>query len=185
MITIDFIEQLLDDDISTEQEPQVQAMIDTVTSFIERDIGRHITVHEDEEFITRADGYGIIEIPDLLAVTSVTSLDPGLDVALLTNGTDYIFDGLDSIYNLEPYGVYRIVVDHGWITVPDDLKNIARLLVLAGTGLDIAATNGLRSHRTGDVEEMYGVTRDGEVTVNSLMSRVLNSYRFSPTTYRL
>lgn len=184
MITIAQVEALLGYDLETSDLPRVQSYIDLVTSFLERETGIHLGVREGTVLVVRADGKGIVEIPDIVEIGSVESLDPSPVPSVLTSGTDYIFDGLDSIYNLEPYGVYRITLDHGWEVIPSDLKNIALMLVLAGTGLDTSSVEGLVAERVGDVEESYGVRPDKSVTLSTLMTSTLQSYVQSPTTFR-
>lgn len=192
LIGIGDIETALGSDISSDNEARVQWYIDAVSAFIESFVGRNFNLQEDVTIIARADGGGFIEISDLVSVTSVSLLDPWTGIyGGLTSWPNlgYAFDGIDKIYALCPYETYKVVCTYGWDSVPVDIAGIATLLVLAGTGLDLTAINGLKSYRVGDVEEAYGVstkeTGDPTITLSRLMTKTLLGYSRGTTTYRL
>lgn len=188
LITLGELEAILGYDISSEDEVRVQSFIDLVSNFVESETGVHFGLHEDSIEVARSDGKGIIEIPDLLDVTLVERREE-TGWWELTVGSDYSFDGLDQIYGLCPRTVYRLTIDHGYEAVPADIKNVVQLLVLAGSGLDDTAVNGLKAKRVGDVEEQYGVaqsdTGEPQVTLSSMMRNVIDSYAGGIGTFRL
>lgn len=193
LITLSQLEAILGYDISTDDEPRIQTFIDLVSTFIESYTGVSFTEHEDAVIVCRADGKGIVEIEALNSITSVELLNAGTGVyGAVTQATyswGYFFDGISMIYNLCPYETYRVTCDYGLTSVPKDIQEITKLLVMAGSGLDVTAVNGLKSYRVGDVEEAYGVTAaeagSPPVTLSRMMTKILNGYSTGTTTYRL
>ena len=200
IIDIGYIEIVSGITIQPEEEPTVQKYIDIVSRYIERVTGRSFSVREDAVIKALADGKGIIEIPDLQEVTTVEFLDAATgtysDVTVgipfaFNSGYygygpgyyGYSFDGISQIYGLNPRHSYKVTCTYGQ-EAPEEIKGIVADLVLAGTGLDQTASNGLVSKRVGDVEEMYGVTKAGEVTLDSLQTAIMNEYSTGNTTYR-
>lgn len=190
MFELHELEAVYGTEVSSDDEPTVQAYMELVTTFIESYTGLSFSLHEDQVLVARADGKGVIEIDDLVSVASVEALRPS-DGSYwsLTRGTHFLYDGIDRIYDLCAYGTYRITASYGDVTVPADLKQIAIMLTLVGSGLDSAAVNGLKALRVGDVEEAYGVSASdtGEplVTLNTIMTDILNRYASGTTTYRV
>lgn len=201
LIEIHQLEAFLGFDIDTDDEPRVQTYIDLVSNFIETAYGVSFSEHTGAVIKAKSDGSGCIEIEALNVVSLVEFLDPWTnvwaDIRLASiyyawNDTwghsGYAFDGISMIYNLCPRQTYRITCDYGFTAVPDEIKDIVCMLVSAGTGLDAAATGGLKSYRVGDVEEAYGVSSsDGGpvVSLSSMMTAILNGYSTANTTYRL
>lgn len=193
LVNVAYLEALLGYDISTDDEPKIQAYIEMVSSFIEDYTGRSFSTHEDVAVVAVADGRGMIEIADLQSITSVEQLDQWTNtyggLSNFYGNSGYAFDGIEVIYGLCPHVTYRVTATYGFAAVPEDIKNIVALLVLAATGLDVTAVNGLKSYRVGDVEESYGVstneTGEPQVTLSSLMTHALNGYATGTTTYRL
>lgn len=200
------IEDLLGSSISGAQEDKVQAYLDLVSDFIIKYVGTDFALHTDAVLKVRADGKGIIEIDNLDSVSLVEQRDgfTGLysDVTSVIyyaynsglygcdyNYVGYGFDGISQIYGLMPRRSYRVTCTYGWTSVPSDIKDVVSLLVLAGAGLDYEAINGLKSYRVGDVEEAYGISANENgrpvVTLNTLMSAVLDNYRTTAVTYRI
>lgn len=202
LIQISDIEAALGSDISSEDETRVQKYIDIVSRFVARETGT-VFGPVDTTIKAVADGKGIIEINSLNTVTSVEILDGTTNVYSDVNAgfyyafnsglyddrhsygyTGYGFDGISKVYSLCPYGSYKITANVGEPT-PEEIKDLIILLVLAGAGLDSSATGGIKSYRVGDVEEQYGITESGSVTLSSLMRATLDSYVTGSDTYRL
>lgn len=175
-MTIDDVSDYLGESVPAEDEDRVQTYIDIVSEFIETYTGRAFSLQEDVEHVARANSWGVIEFPELTSVSNVELLDGYTGDWYTTNGYGYSFDGINSIYGLEPYSTYRVTVTYGSDTVPDVIKHIATLLVVAGTGYDVGAVGGLKKVKTGNVEDTYGVSESGAVTLSDMMLTVLSDY---------
>jgi hypothetical protein len=188
LATIADVEAAYGSDLTTEEEPKIQWYLDAASNYIERFVGRKFTLHEDQVLICPTDSRGIIEIPDLVSVSTVEELDIWLGTYGALGSYGYAFDGIDKIFGLYPRETYRVTCTYGFAEVPDDVKEIVVNLVLVGTGLDPNAQGGLKSYRVGDVEEFYGITTMETglplVTLSSLMTETLYSYHSGTTTYR-
>jgi hypothetical protein len=202
IIDISYIETLVGYSLTSEEEVKTQRYINIVSSYIESKTGRRFSVQDGAVVKAITDGKGIIEIPDLTAVDLIeyrdaytgtyTDVTSGIPYAFNSgqypmgygNPYDFGFDGISMIYGLIPRSSYRITCTYG-VEPPEDIQGIVADLVLAGTGLDTSARGGLASKRVGDVEEFYGVTPSGNVTLTSLMTEILNQYDTGNTTYRL
>lgn len=199
IIDIGYIETLVGYSLNLETEARVQRYINIVSSYIRSYTGRSYGVVEDDVIKAVADGKGIIEIPDLESVSLVELRDAYRgEYTDITDGIPYAFnsgqygqfdyygfgfDGISMIYGLYPRSSYRVTCTHG-VPAPEDIRGIVADLVLAGTGLDTSARGGLASKRVGDVEEFYGVTPAGSVTLTSLMTKILDQAHIGNTTYR-
>lgn len=203
LISMEYLESALGSEVPEADLPKVQRYIDIVSAFVKNYTGMNFTVVTEAVIKAVADGKGIIEIPDLISVETVelrdgytgTYSDVTSSIYYAYNSGYYGsysqygfgFDGLSQIYGLRPRHSYRITCSYGR-ECPDDIKGVIVLLVLAGSGLDATAVNGLKSYRVGDVEEFYGVMGGPDeptVTLSSLMSQVLNSYAGSTGNIRL
>lgn len=173
IISIADLEVAANTTISSADEPYYQNFIDTVSAYVETYTGHTFSEVVDEVHTCRADSYGIIEFVELTEVTVVEELDRW---ATSFAPASYFFDGINSIYGLCPYGTYRVTVSYGSEDVPDDLAGVVTDLVLAGSGLAPSATGGLDKYRVGDVEESYGVSGSGVVTIASFQRAVLDRY---------
>lgn len=189
LVTIAEIEAALGSDIETADEPRVQWYIDVVSEFVETYTDQSFTAVTGETQICESDRRGCIEFPSLNAVTKVEFRDPWLGTYTETTSGNYAFDGINTIYALDPYATYRVTVSYGWTTVPTDIKGVIVQLVLAGTGLAPGSSGGLAAYRVGDVEETYGVTAAENggpiVTMASLQRDVLDAYRLTTRTWRM
>ena len=203
IVDIPYIETVVGFSIDSEDEPRIQRYINIVSAYVRRVTGRTFELIEGDVIKAIADGSGIIEIPDLQAVSKVELRDAwnntysdvmtGIPYAFNSGQFDdwcssgwfsgFGFDGISMVYGLKPRASYRLTVDHGE-EAPDDIKGVVGDLVTAGTGLDTSSRSGLASKRVGDVEEFYGVSYDGNVTLTSLMSKVLDDHSVGNTTYR-
>lgn len=192
LTSIGEIETASGETIASDDEARVQWYIDAVSAFIESYTGLEFNLHEDVTIRARADGKGMIEIANLIEITTVQERDAWTGVygslPYHYGSTGYAFDGIDTIYGLCPYESYQIVCSFGFEEVPADIAGVATQLVMAGAGIDNTAINGLKSYRVGDVEETYGVSQNETgfpvVSLSTLMSAVLNKYRHS-FVYRL
>lgn len=203
LISMEYLESVLGSEVSEEDLPKVQRYIDIVSEFVKTYTGLKFTVVTEAQIKAVADGKGIIEIPDLISVETVELRDgyTGL-YGDVTSSIYYAynsgyygsygqygfgFDGMSQIYGLRPKHSYRITCSYGR-ACPEDVKGVIALLVLAGSGLDATAVNGLKSYRVGDVEEFYGIMGGPDeptVTLSSLMTTVLSAYRAGDGTLRL
>lgn len=204
LIDIAYLEAVHGEDISTEDEPQAQKYIDIVSAWIVNDTGVLFSPHEDVVVKATADAKGIIEIEDLQEISLIEIRDGRAGTWIDVNSPLYFafnaglygfgylggygFDGISQIYGLCPHATYRITCTHGMEEAPEEIKGIVALLVLAGTGLNAEAINGLMTYRVGDVEESYGViggANDPTITLSRLMVSTLNNYSTGNTTYRV
>lgn len=193
LITIPQLEAILGYDISSDDEVRIQTFIDLISTFIESYTGVSFTEHTDAVIVARADGKGVVEVEVLNSISKVERLNAWTgvygNIAQAVYGYGYAFDGISMIYGLCPYETYRVTCDYGMTSVPEDIQNIVKLLVMAGSGLDATAVNGLKSYRVGDVEEAYGVSiaenGTSPVTLSRMMTKILNSYSAGTTTYRI
>lgn len=189
LITIADLELASGEAIAVDDEPRYQWYIDVVSSYITTATDQAFEAQEDVELICQADSHGIIQFPSLNSVTAVEELDPWSQTYSTWTSGSYAFNGIDSVYGLTPYVTYKLTVSYGYDTVPDDIAGVVTQLVMAGSGLDANASGGLSKYRIGDVEEVYGVTRDASgnpvVTLASLQYDVLESYSSRTWTMRL
>lgn len=177
-------------DIDAEDYPRYQFFIDAVSDYIETYTGQSFSERIEEVLICQTDKYGIIQFGDLTAVSLVESYDPYSGVYTAITLGDYGFDGIDCIFGLCGRATYRCTVTYGWVEPPDDIAALVTQLVLAGTGLDPAATAGnLKSIRTGDVEDVYGVSMNStggvDVSLSKLQASTLRAYTLGTTTWRI
>lgn len=203
LISMEYLESMLGSEVAEEDLPKVQRYIDIVSEFVKTYTGLSFVVVEEAQIKAVADGKGIIEIPDLISVETVelrdgyngTYGDVTSSIYYAYNSGYYGsygqygfgFDGLSQIYGLRPRHSYRITCSYGRVC-PEDVKGVIALLVLAGSGLDATAVNGLKSYRVGDVEEFYGVMGGPDeptVTLSSLMAGTLLAYASGNGTIRL
>lgn len=173
LITIDDVNEAVGEDVPEDDEERVEWYIEVVSDFLEQYTGRTFSEQSDVTMTTRANSWGIIEFPELTSISTVEMIDGNYGGFLPVT---YRFDGIGSIYDLVPYGVYRVTVTYGSDTVPDAIRRIATLLVMAGTGYDPSAIGGLTKIKTGNVEDTYGVAQSGAVTLSGLMEGVLQDY---------
>lgn len=187
IIEISDVESAYGQAIDSEDEATVQYYIDIVTAYLEDYTGLSFSEVIDDPVVCRSDRDGVIEFNELISVSSVEELDLwAVPQAYSTSPSDsYTFDGLSTIYGLHPYSTYRLTVSYGYVVAPDSIKGIAADLVLAGSGLDPSAAQGLVKKRVGDREEQYGISGAGNsVSLTSIQSAVLDKYRGTAWTIR-
>lgn len=185
-ISITDIETSTGENISSEDEPRVQWYIDTVCAWIEDYTREKFSPVTDAELRCQADGWGVIEFPQLTDITSVETWDPYLQTYTALTIGDYAYDGIGRLYGFAAYETIRLTVSYGWEVAPEGVCAVAVELVKAGAGLvQGGSLSGLSLYRVGDVEEQYGVTKDGSVTIHTLMAAELHSYHSGAATWRL
>lgn len=183
-ISITDIETSTGTTISSADEPRIQWYIDAVCSYIETTTGQKFSP-TTATLRCQADSWGVIEFPQITSITTVEVYDPYLQTySALTTG-DYAYDGISKLYNFCAYETVRLNLTYGWPYVPEDIAAVATDLVKAGSGLEQNASSGLSTYRVGDVEEQYGVTNGGVVTLHTLMTDVMHIYSSGNTTWRL
>lgn len=187
LIEISDVQAAYGQTIDADDEATIQYYIDIVTADLEDYTGLSFSLVVDDPVICRADRHGIVEFNESVSVSLVEELDPFLHTYSEWPNSTYSFDGIDTVYNLCAYGTYRITVSYGYAVPPDSIKGIAADLVLAGSGLDPSAAQGLVKKRVGDREEQYGVsgaTGAPSISLTSIQAKVLEKYRGTAWTVR-
>lgn len=160
------------------EEAQAQMFIDSVSLIIESETGVSFTEVLDEEIRIQADGYGMIEL-SAKPISEVTVY--GIDeTEALTYGA---WDGLATVYGLQPNQVVDIVYSHGYSIIPGDIKAVAygvcsRMLYNPG---------GLRQETVGAISVTYpGVGGEaGTINFSTLERKVLAKYSNTAKSMRL
>lgn len=188
LLTIADLETAANQTIAAEDEPYYQWYIDAVSAYILEQYP-YLNYGEDVEVVADSGSAGLIQIPNLVSITSVERFSRYDDTYTTLNRAEYSFDGIDTIYDLRRFTTYRLTVSYGSSVVPDAVAAIATQLVLAGSGLDPDAIGGLTEISVGNVREKYGVTTNGlgepVVSMSSLQSGVLKNYRPQNVTWRV
>jgi hypothetical protein len=178
LITVEELEAFMGRQFTDTEEAQASSLIDVVSYVIESEAGCSFTYVDAEDIRIQADGYGMIEL----------NAKPIADVAIYeVDGTDEItsatWDGLCTIYGLEPNQVVDIVYSHGYSTVPGDIKAVAygvtsRIMVNPG---------GLRQETVGAISVTYpGIGGEaGTINFSLLEKRILDKYSAREKSMRL
>jgi hypothetical protein len=157
---------------------QAEITIDSVSSVIEALTEVSFSLVEDEEIRIQADGYGMIEL-SAKPITALTIYD--------VNATDELsygcWDGLITVYGLQPNQVVDIVYSHGYTSVPGDIKAVcygvcSRIMYNPG---------GLRQETVGAISVTYpGIGGEaGTINFSALEKRVLEKYHATAKSMRL
>lgn len=168
------------------EEAQWQQKINHISAFIDGYVDVSFTVKTDHVIRAQADYYGVIYLGG----------DPVSTVSSIAHVGDTVaagvplWDGLHTIYGLEPLEVVDITYTHGYSSIPEEIKAVCLEGVLAVLGLGEQGTSGpIRQVTVGDVTESYAFTRDtfdGATTVSVVLSGdVLKRYCKQMGTFRL
>lgn len=160
------------------EEDQAQLFIDMVSAVIEGETGVSFELVEDEEIRIQADGFGMIELsakPILaVAVYDIDETEP------LTYGS---WDGLATVYGLQPNQVVDIIYTHGYTSIPGNIKAVmygvcSRMMYNPG---------GLRQETVGAISVTYpGIGGEaGTINFSTLEKRVLEKYKDTMKSMRL
>lgn len=160
------------------EEAQAQMFIDNVSIIIESETGVSFAAVDNEEIRIQADGYGMIELSAKpISQVAVYDLD---ETTPLVYGT---WDGLATVYGLQPNQVVDIVYSHGYATVPGDIKAVcygvcSRMMYNPG---------GLRQETVGAISVTYpGIGGEaGTINFSTLERRVLEKYSNTMASMRL
>lgn len=178
LITVEELEAFMGRQFTDTEEAQAASIIDVASFVIESEAGVNFTPVADEEIRLQADGYGMIEL----------NAKPITEVAIYeVDGTDEItsaaWDGLCTIYGLEPNQVVDIVYSHGYSTVPGDIKAV----VYGVTSRIMVNPGGLRQETVGAISVTYpGIGGEaGTINFSTLEKRILAKYSAQEKSMRL
>jgi hypothetical protein len=183
LFTLEELAVALGREITDDEEPYYQYLIDSVSVYIESYTGVAFSRHEDETVRYRADGHGIIKligpVESVSSMTAVHGTDP-------FKTYDYYFgpywDGFDEVYYLPAYAVVDITYTYGLGEVPEDIKKAA-IEAVAGR---ISGSDGaqLDTYIVGDVTEKFKQPW-GYENFSQMAQLVLDSYRGVGLSWRL
>lgn len=178
LITVEDLEAFMGREFTEPEEAQAEAIITVVTAVIESETGVSFTLVEDEEIRAQADGYGMIEL-NAKPISSVAVYDLDSDDEL----AEPVWDGLSTIYGLQPNQVVDIVYSHGYAQVPGDIKAVAYGM----SSRIIYNPSGLRQETVGSISVTYpGVGGEaGTVNMSKLERNVLDKYSAQAKSMRL
>lgn len=169
LITTDELAAFMGRTFTETEEAQAQMFIDSVSLIIESETGVSFSAVDDEEIRIQADGYGMIEL-SAKPISEVTIYDID-ETTALTYGT---WDGLATVYGLQPNQVVDIIYSHGYTEVPGDIKAVcygvcSRMMYNPG---------GLRQETVGAISVTYpGIGGEaGTINFSTLERRVLAKY---------
>lgn len=175
LLTIEDLEIALGRTLETEEEPQVQYLIDAVSAYIENYTSLSFSLNEDVTVRMRADYYGIIQLAPgpIGSVATVANVGNSLP-------TVWYYDGIDSIYNLYPNQVVDVTYTYGYTAVPNDIKFVATEMVKSV--VDNFPEGSLRSKQIGDVQ--YAFAEATAKSFGGLGADILDSYAGGAYTIR-
>lgn len=178
LITIADYEDATNTVVEPEDEPGVQAAIDSLSAFIEDYTGHSFSVVEDAEVRCQSSYGGLIRLGPL-PINEVTSVTP---TRTNTPAQGWDWDDIDTIYGLDPTRAYDVVYSYGMSAVPKGIKKAAlQLLVNAGGSLSGDQGGTLIRRRVGDVEEEW----ENQLGNSAFAQRTLDSYRESEDSWYL
>lgn len=170
LITVEELEAFMGREFDASEEAQAEVVIDSVSEIIEGVTGVTFSLVTNEEIRAQADGYGIIEF-NAKPITAVSVYDIDGTVAL-----DYAtWDGLSSVYGLQPNQVVDIVYSHGYAVVPGDIKAVA----YGACSRVMFNPSGLRQETVGAISVTYpGIGGEaGTINFSRLEQKVLDKYK--------
>jgi hypothetical protein len=157
---------------------QWQYQIDAVSAYINSYVSVSFELIEGDVVRYEADYYGIIDLggDPIISVNSVVGWQS-------QSAVSHYWNGLDEIRGLCPNEVVEVDFDHGYATVPEDIKYVATQAVVGV--LDLGATGSLTSFTVGDVTEVYSNPEKDGVTAVTLERAVLDKYSDTLGSWRL
>lgn len=178
LITVEELEAFMGREFTEAEEAQAAVLIDVATYVIEGETGVSFTLVEDEEIRIQADGYGMIELnAKPISQVTVYEIDSADEI------TGAVWDGLATIYGLQPNQVVDIVYSHGYSTTPGDIKAVA----YGVTSRIMYNPSGLRQETVGAISVTYpGIGGEaGTINFSALERRVLEKYSSQAKSMRL
>lgn len=177
LITTSELEAFMGKTFTTEEEAQASSIIDTVSDFIESEVGMSFSPVVDDVITIQADGQGIIEFTSrpVADVTSVKDVN-GDEI------TDWEFDGLSAVYNLFPNQVVTVTYSHGSLP-PNDIKGIAK----TASARVMYNPSGLRQETVGAISVTYpGIGGEaGTINFSATERKILAKYGAQSSSLRL
>lgn len=178
LITVEELEAFMGRTFTDSEATQAASLIQVASDVIESETGVSFSLVEDEEVRMQADGYGIIEL-NAKPVQEVTVYE--------TDSTDEItyatWDGLASVYGLQPNEVVDIVYTHGYTTVPGDIKAVC----YGVCSRVMYNPSGLRQETVGAISVTYpGIGGEaGTLNFSTLEKKVLEKYAATARSMRM
>lgn len=178
LITVEELEAFMGRTFTDAESDQAEALIESVTSVIESETGVTFSLTENEEIRVQADGFGMVEL-NAKPISEVTVYP--IDSA--DEHTAYAWDGLATVFGLQPNEVVDIVYTHGYSTVPGDIKAVAYGM----TSRIMYNPSGLRQETVGAISVTYpGVGGEaGTINISKLERNVLDKYSSYAKSMRL
>jgi hypothetical protein len=178
LITVEELEAFMGRTFTDTEVSQAEALIDTVSSVVEAETGVSFSLVDNEEIRIQADGYGMIEL-SAKPISAVTVYDINSDDEIL----DAAWDGLCTIYGLQPNQVVDVVYSHGYSTVPGDIKAV----VYGICSRIMYNPAGLRQETVGAISVTYpGIGGEaGTINFSTLEQKVLDKYSRTEKSMRL
>lgn len=160
------------------EQDQAEAIIEAVSAVIESQTGVSFSLVEDEEIRIQADGYGMIEL-SAKPVIAVTIYDID-ETEELSYGC---WDGLITVYGLQPNQVVDIIYTHGYTSVPGDIKAVC----YGVCSRIVYNPSGLRQETVGAISVTYpGIGGEaGTINFSTLENKVLDKYAIKAKSMRL
>lgn len=177
LITIAELEAALGRDLDATQEAQAQALIDLFSAYATTYTGVTFTPVDDAVVRHQSDYRGVITLvpnPVREVGDTVSVLDPTL---VLEVG----FDGVNTLYNLNPHAWYDVTMSYGYETTPDDIKFYVTQSVIGA----IANPTNLSQYRVGDVTETYSTDPSAKTPMQQAVDAILESYKTTEETWAI
>lgn len=164
------------------ESKRVEYYIDYISALVEDYTGKSFTQKTDVILTAQSDAYGYIVMgcTPLLTISSVVYSVDAVPVVGVGEVPNWMFDGLDTIFNLCANLTVNITCSFGYVTAPLPVKGY----VIEAVKYVINNPSGLASFRVGDVTQTY-VGASGEATFTSLSNDALQPYMTNEATMRL
>lgn len=177
LITVDDVETAIGRPPADQTEEDVwQYHITNISAYINSLVDDSFEEIEDDELArVQADYYGIITLKGgpITEVTSVRNWRSDEE-------TEWDWNGIDEIMNLNCLQVVNVTYSHGWDAVPPDIIALCTDAVLVA--INEVDADDLISYQVGDVVEKYASIRTFS---ENNTEAILDQYRATETTYRL
>lgn len=183
LLTLEDLAIALGREITTDEEPQYQFLIDSISAYIESYTGIAFSLHEDETLRYRADGHGIIKlIGPVVSVGSTSVIAPTDPYSVYDPAPGPYYDNFDEIYYLAPHAVVDVTYTYGLEETPEDIR-LAATEALTGR-IEGTGNANLDTYAVGDVTERFKQPW-GMESFSQLSQMVLDSYRGVGMSWRM
>jgi hypothetical protein len=177
LVTIADIEDATGIEVLPEDEPKIQHLINSITSYINTYCDTSFGEEREATSRVQADYYGMIELP--LTTTDVSSVKNWRNSEEISY---WDWDGMRTVYNLCGHETVDVTFTYGYSSVPEDIKNVAIDMVKAA--FLPPDDSDVTQFMVGDVMERYFKGPISQL-VDGIGLRVLNSYKPTEGTWRL